>query len=1383
MATSLPCLPLLGPSTCLQAKRQQLLEEVRAVAPQVTSLDGVFVHVVLATSPDALATLRDQHSEARRHLDELLNYGDHITYDGTLDVVRASLAGGASAADALVFYVLPRANNTTPWSTKATNIMHISGLAPIVDRIERGMAYVLRLHAPLGEAERERAFALVHDRMTQWVTTEAPQTHAPLLFHSGEPGALRTVELLASPTDTDWEAAHARLEEANVKYGLALAGDEINYLVDAFLRGKNGIAPLRRNPTDVELFMFGQVNSEHCRHKIFNANWTIDGEAMPQTLFGMIRNTHKVTPQHTISAYSDNAAVFDGPEAVRFLAQPGATDLGDGTALANVYVGVREPMPFLGKVETHNHPTAISSYPGAATGSGGEIRDEGAVGRGSKPKAGLVGFMTSNLLLPGDGRQPWEEDFGRPMHVASPLQIMTDGPLGATAFNNEFGRPGILGFFRTFCERVPTADGSEIRGYHKPIMLAGGVGNVRPAYTFKGEIQPGDVLVVLGGPGYLIGLGGGSSSSMATGGTSNRASLDFASVSRENPEMQRRCQQVIDACCTAAVNPIESIHDVGAGGLSNAFPEIVHDAGLGGTFELRDIPLGNTSMNPMEIWCNESQERYVLAVRPANLDAFRAIAERERCPYAVCGHATTEQRLVLTDRLRGTTCIDLPMETLFGKTPKIDRSSTHAPRAAVPLDSSLAAALPQLDARARLAEATRRVLHLPAVASKGFLVTIGDRNVTGLVTREPMVGPYQVPVADVAVTRTTYSLDDAAPGEAMAIGERTPLALLSGAACARMAIGEALTNLAAAHVEALDRVKLSANWMCAAGHPHDGAVLYDAVQAIGLDLCPKLGLAIPVGKDSMSMGMSWTHEDGTRRDVTAPLSPIISAFAPVVRVDATWTPQLQRTDQPSVLVLVDLALGKQRLGGSALAQVFRQVGAEAPDVESTELLADFFHAMALLKQLHAGKRDVPPLVHAYHDRSDGGLWTAVLEMAFAARVGVDVDVTPLVRTDAMAALFNEELGAVLQVREGDLGSLRTVLSSCNVPASAVHTIGRVRDDETITVRARGELLLEDSRAALQRAWAETSFRMQARRDNPVLAQEEYDLLDEPAGGAAALSYELTYSPADPIVPDTLERPLASQPRVAILREEGVNGHVEMAFAFARAGFCAVDVTTTDLLERRVSLDAFAGVAACGGFSFGDVLGAGRGWAQSILYAPHVRDAFAAFFARPKTFAFGVCNGCQMLSCLGRAGLIPGAERWPSFEPNVSGRYECRTVTVEVPASDSVLLRGMAGSRLAVPVAHGEGRASFHAHGDLEHAQTSHAIALRYTDARFPLNPNGSTDNIAALTAADGRVLIMMPHPERATTTQSLSWTPPDAHKWLGRGPWFRLFENARSFVA
>ncbi|WFD36460.1 phosphoribosylformylglycinamidine synthase [Malassezia cuniculi] len=1361
MDSPCPCgLSLLGTSTALPAKRAQLLKQVRAIAPQVTSIDGVYIHHILPNH-SCMTALTEGH-EARATLDKLLSCGDHVELDGTAEAIKAAM-DGKPLEGTVVLFVQPRPGNITPWSSKATDIVSMCGVSD-VKRLERGVAYVIRTESPLGDA-LGRIESLIHDRMTQIISTKPPSATLEELFHESKPRDLRTVSLISETGETDWNQAHDRLVESNNKFGLALADDEINYLVDAFVRGQHDLAALKRNPTDVELFMFAQVNSEHCRHKIFNASWMIDGKRREHSLFAMIRNTHQVTPQHTLSAYSDNAAVIAGYTAERFYVDPNSEFS---------YAKIEEDMPLLAKVETHNHPTAISPYPGASTGSGGEIRDEGAVGRGSKPKAGLVGFMTSNILIPDDqGALPWEEDFGTPAHIATAYEIMRDAPIGAASFNNEFGRPALTGFWRTYSERVPSAGGLEVRGYHKPIMLAGGVGHVRPQYVHKGKITPGDHIIVLGGPAYLIGLGGGSSSSMAGGGA-ERADLDFASVQRENPELQRRCQQVIDTCCALPDNPIVSIHDVGAGGMSNALPELVHDAGLGGKFELRDLPVGDPSLSPLEIWCNESQERYVLAVHPQDVEKFAKIAERERCPFADVGVATEEHRLVVTDRLLGNTPIDLPMETLFGKTPKMFRSADHATPEYVPFDATLASYVSG-DDNERLAEAVSRVLRLPTVASKQFLVTIGDRSITGLVSRDQLVGPWQVPVADVAVTRTSYGFT-CSTGEAMATGERTPLALISGAAAARMAVAESLTNLAAALVDDIERVKLSANWMCAANSGDEGARLYDAVQAIGLDLCPKLGISVPVGKDSMSMKMAW-KQDGEDRSVTAPLSPVITAFAPVSDTCSTWTPELQLIADKTVLLFVDLAGGKQRLGGSAVAQVFRQLGHEAPDVEDAAVLRAFFGAMSTLKQLHVHKRDVPALVLAYHDRSDGGLLATIAEMAFAGRCGVEVSLETISPNGPVPALFNEELGAVLQVREKDVRAVSTVMEMMGVPSKDLHVIGNVTAEETIRITRKGETVYENSRATLQQKWSEVSYRMQSLRDNPECAVSEFDMIAEPRDSKNALTFDLTFAPGD-----SPERPFNSGPRVAILREQGVNGQIEMAWSFAAAGFTAIDVHMSDLIAGRVSLDSFNGFAACGGFSYGDVLGAGVGWARSILLKPHVRSQFEAFFARPDTFAIGVCNGCQMVSHIGREGVVPGAKNWPHLEHNESGSFEARYVMVEIPESDSIFFKGMEGSRLPVAVAHGEGRMQFDSAEDHEAVEKAGHVALRYADDRYPINPNGSTARIAGVTANDGRVLILMPHPERNTIADSLSWQPMGTGSWKGRGPWFRMFENARAFV-
>ncbi|PWN48339.1 putative ADE6-phosphoribosylformyl glycinamidine synthetase [Violaceomyces palustris] len=1399
-----------GPSPYHPSKRAQLLEFVKARVPRIQSLDAIYIHHVQLASHQAYQDFSQAEPvcDDRLILERLLSYGDDFAFPTTRQAIsRGLLKIHDQTRNNTVLSVFPRPGSISPWSSKATEIAKVCNLAHFVSRIERGIAFDLTVpegQEALTPQEVASIQDLLHDRMTQSISVDRPTYQQ--LFQKAEPGPLKSVQLVGSDGATpDRQLALDKLVNANRELGLALAKDEIDYLVDAFVTGgPNQEAPLRRNPTDVELFMFAQVNSEHCRHKIFNADWTIDGQRMPNTLFGMIRNTHKLHPEHTISAYSDNAAVLEGYSATRFAPAPrklaGAQAEEEDELL--VYDGTFEPMPLLAKVETHNHPTAVSPYPGAATGSGGEIRDEGAVGRGSKPKAGLVGFMTSNLLLDGEGaRQPWEEDYGKPAHVSSAFDIMMDAPLGSAAFNNEFGRPGLGGFWRTFCERVQTEDGGqEVRGYHKPIMLAGGLGNVRPQHALKNKISPGAAIIVLGGPGMLIGLGGGAASSMASG-SSSRADLDFASVQRENPEMQRRCQQVIDACVALPENPIQSIHDVGAGGLSNALPELVHDAGLGARFEIRDVLVDDPSMSPMEIWCNESQERYVLAVSADDLPRFEAIAKRERCPYSVVGSAVPEQELVVTDRLLGGKPIELPMSTLFGKPPKIARSADSSNPPRTRFDTSLRTYLAAADrfstgSRSEVvAEALDRVLHLPTVASKSFLITIGDRSITGLVARDQMVGPYQVPVADVAVTRTSFGFDESLTGEAMASGERTPLALLSAAASARMAVAEALTNLAAASIEKMERIKLSANWMCAAGHSDEGARLYEAVEAIGMDLCPKLGLAIPVGKDSMSMKMAWEDGQGVQKSVTAPLSLTVTAFAPVDDVSLTWTPQL-RTDveDDTVLLLVDLSGGKRRMGGSCLAQVFRQIGDEAPDVEDAKALRAFFEACTTLKKLRVQKRQDKGLVLAYHDRSDGGLITTVLEMAFAGHVGFDLDLESIDAggKDPISALFNEELGAVLQVRSGDVKAVKAVFASCGVDEAQLHAVGKVnrRGDQTILIRSGQETLLKSTRAKLQRDWSETSFRMQSLRDNPDCAKSELELITDDLEGATKLSYDLTYKPGEPLLADdVLAAAAQARPKVAILREQGVNGQIEMAWAFHRAGFLAVDVHMSDLVSGKVSLKSFSGLAACGGFSFGDVLGAGSGWAKSILFNDKVRAEFEDFFkARKDTFALGVCNGCQLLSQLGREGIIPGAEDWPLFKANESGRFEGRVSMVEIcgggeEEQENIFLKGMKGSRFPAIIAHGEGRAEFKNDESLRRCLEGGKVVMRYVDQRYPINPNGSPMGVTALSANSGRVLSMMPHPERGVASSSMSWMEPElARTSKGRGPWFRMFENARNFV-
>ncbi|MEW8014851.1 MAG: phosphoribosylformylglycinamidine synthase [Candidatus Sedimenticola endophacoides] len=1217
--------------------------------------------------------------------------------------------------------VTPCPGTISPWSTKATDIAHNCGLGKI-ERLERGVAYYLQ--GALGEAELDLARAQLHDRMTEVVFAELEE--AACLFSHAEPRTFTRVDVIGG--------GRAALERANGELGLALSGDEFDYLVESF-------QGLGRNPTDVELMMFAQANSEHCRHKIFNADWVIDGEPQARSLFKMIRNTTECSPDNVLSAYRDNAAVMSGHPGERFLPDPAS----------HTYGYRSEKIHILMKVETHNHPTAISPDPGAATGSGGEIRDEGATGKGSKPKAGLTGFSVSNLRLPNAG-QPWEWDFGKPGRIVSALDIMLEGPIGGASFNNEFGRPNLCGYFRTFEERVAGPDGDELRGYHKPIMLAGGLGNIREEHIEKQTFPAGSPLVVLGGPTMLIGLGGGAASSMASGASAE--DLDFASVQRSNPEMERRCQEVIDRCwARGADNPILFIHDVGAGGLSNALPELVHDAGRGGRFELRTVPNDEPGMSPMEIWCNESQERYVMAVDAAKLEQFRAICERERCPYAIVGEATDEQHLLLGDAHFDNHPIDMPMPLLFGKPPRMLRDVKHRPFHKPELDFD----------GVSVAAAAARVLRLPTVANKTFLISIGDRSITGQVARDQMVGPWQVPVADVAVTLSDYV---GYAGEAMAVGERTPLALVDAPASGRMAVGETITNLAAAAIDAIGDIKLSANWMAAAGHPGEDARLYETVKAVGMELCPELGIAIPVGKDSMSMKTVW-RQDGEPRVMAAPLSLIMTGFAPVSDARRTLTPQLRLDRGESNLILIDLGKGANRLGASALAQVYRQVGRRGPDLDDPAMLKRFF---GTIQRLNGEGR-----LLAYHDRSDGGLFTTLCEMAFAGHAGIEVDLDGL-GGDDLAVLFSEELGAVIQIareqREVVLGALHEAGLGHHS-----HLLGGVDATDRIRIRRGAGVVFEEGRIALQQAWSETTREMQALRDNPECAREEFERIADSTD--PGLQPQLGFDPREDVAATMINTGV--RPAVAVLREQGVNGQIEMANAFHRAGFESVDVHMSDIIEGRVGLERFRGLVACGGFSYGDVLGAGEGWAKSILFNPCARDQFEGFFASTETFALGICNGCQMLSNLHE--LIPGADHWPHFVRNRSEQFEARFVNAEIQETNSVLLEGMAGSRMPIAVAHGEGRAEFGDAAQLERAR-SHVV-LRYVEnsgevaSRYPANPNGSPEGIAGLASADGRVTIMMPHPERVIRTVQNSWHPDE---WGGDGPWLRLFRNARRWV-
>jgi phosphoribosylformylglycinamidine synthase len=1277
---------------------EKLLAILRQSVGVVTGLRAEFVHFV-----DGSVAVHE-----RELVDRLLQYGPNATE--------------ARSDGAPLFLVTPRPGTISPWSSKATDIAHNCGLRQ-VRRVERGVAYYLDYERPLTDGELAALKPLLHDRMTEAVL--GPEDDPIVLFAQAEPAPLATVDVLGGGREA--------LTAANRELGLALSDDEIDYLLDSFSR-------LARNPTDVELMMFAQANSEHCRHKIFNADWIIDGAAQAKSLFAMIRNTHQLHPDGVLSAYSDNAAVMAGFPAGRFFSDPD-----DGQ-----YRYHPEAVHILMKVETHNHPTAISPFPGAATGSGGEIRDEGATGRGAKPKAGLCGFSVSNLRIP-EFAQPWERDYGKPGRIASALDIMLEGPIGAAAFNNEFGRPNLAGYFRTFEEHGP--DGQR-RGYHKPIMIAGGLGNIREPHVHKAELPPGAAIVVLGGPAMLIGLGGGAASSMAAG--SSHEDLDFASVQRGNPEMQRRAQEVIDRCVALGeANPILSVHDVGAGGLSNAVPEIVHGAGRGGSFELREVPNDDPGMSPMQIWCNEAQERYVLAITAEGLANFRALCERERCPYAVIGVATEQPVLRVTDRQFTDQPVDLPMEVLFGKPPKMLREVRHVPTAAPPFDFS------GID----LADAVARVLRLPAVADKSFLITIGDRTVTGLVCRDQMVGPWQVPVSDVAVTATSFDVDT---GEAMAMGERAPLAVLNAPASGRMAVAEALTNIAAARIGQIGDVKLSANWMAAAGHPGEDARLFDTVRAVGMELCPALGIAIPVGKDSLSMKTVW-EERGERKSVVAPLSLIVSAFAPVLDVRRTLTPQLRIDFGDTDLILIDLGRGKNRLGGSALAQVYNRWGDTVPDVDSPEDLAAFFTA---IQTLNAAGR-----LLAYHDRSDGGLLATLAEMCFAGGCGLTVLLDDLAE-NPLTALFAEELGAVLQVRATDRNAVLARLADAGL-GECSHVIGAPNGEDRLILRFGGETVFAASRAELRRLWSETSYRMQALRDHPDCAREAFEAACDPAD--PGLSVRLSFDPAEGLATPPVAT--GARPRVAILREQGVNGQIEMAAAFDRAGFAAVDVHMSDLIAGRVSLADFHGFVACGGFSYGDVLGAGEGWAKSILFNPRARDGFAAFFARSDSFGLGVCNGCQMLSNLHE--LIAGTELWPHFVRNRVEQFEARLSLVEVLPSPSLFLQGMAGSRLPIAVAHGEGRAEFRTADGAAAALAAGVVALRFVDnlgqptERYPANPNGSPGGITGLTSRDGRFTILMPHPERVFRTVQYSWCPDG---WGQDGPWLRLFQNARRWL-
>ncbi len=1295
-----------GTSAHSQFRLDKLTAIVRQPVPRIARLTSAYLHLV---------DVREELSAAEMQaLGQLLDYGPEAQ---------------PAADSATLLFVAPRPGTISPWSSKATDIAYGCGLKAI-RRIERCTAFYLSASDanPLTAREVAQAARLLHDRMTQCVFVRLQD--AAQLFTEARPRALRHIDTMSRSRDA--------LVEANLDLGLALAEDEIDYLAAAFTE-------LGRNPTDVELMMFAQANSEHCRHKIFRADFVIDGEKMPQSLFQMIQNTYEKHPDGVLSAYSDNAAVISGRVATRLVPDPASGE----------YLPQHEATPLLIKVETHNHPTAISPYPGASTGSGGEIRDEGATGRGSKPKAGITGFCVSNLQIPGYLR-PWEvNSIGKPDRIVSALDIMLDGPLGGAAFNNEFGRPAVAGVFRSFEQRVPGATGDEVRGYHKPIMLAGGVGNVRPAHVKKGKIVAGSPIVVLGGPAMLIGLGGGAASSMAQG--TSAADLDFASVQRDNPEMQRRCQEVIDRCTALGdESPIISIHDVGAGGLSNALPELVHDSNLGASFDLRSIPNAEPGMSPMEIWCNEAQERYVLALDAARLEIFKAIAERERCPYAVVGEATSDPRIVLRDRLFDNLPIDLPLAVLFGKPPRMTRNALRSTRPLQPLDTS----------SITIADAVERVLRMPAVADKTFLITIGDRSVTGLIHRDQMVGPRQVPVADCAVTLSDllgYS------GEAIAMGERPPVALIDAAASARLAIAEAITNIASAPVAHLSDVKLSANWMAACGWPGEDSALYDAVKAVGLELCPALGLTVPVGKDSLSMKTVWEE-----KTVVSPLSLMVTAVAALSDVRDCLTPELRKDAGDTELWLIDLGRGKNRLGASSLAQAYGMLGHEAPDLDEPQLLARFFRAIQELR--------TRSLLLAYHDRSDGGLLATAIEMAFAGGTGLTLDIEGL-GVDIIASLFSEELGALIQIRSPEGDRVLEILAAQQLElGKEVQRLGKLRLDDQIVIQASETIHYSNSRRELRRLWSETTYALQALRDEPESAAQQYEQVidDDDAGFSVHVPFDLRQRVAEPWLSTTI---VHEKPKIAILREQGVNGQLEMAAAFYRAGFSCIDVHMSDIMRGKVLLDQCRGLVACGGFSYGDVLGAGLGWAKSILLNEPTRRQFAEFFRRTNAFALGVCNGCQMLAALRE--IIPGAQAFPRLIRNRSEQFEARLAMVEVVQSRSILLQGMHGARIPIVVAHGEGRMQFESVEDIERLRQSQQLCAHFIDNRgkatehYPENPNGSPDGLTAVCNADGRITLMMPHPERVFRAVQYSWCP---ESWDGDSPWMRLFDNARKWV-
>ena len=1264
-------------------KINTLNERIKRLIPGLEIIGTEYIHFI--------ETDKELSQSNKKTLHKLLNYSPEVDLENSKHTIT----------------VAPRIGTISPWSSKASEICKLCGLS-VISRIERGINY--HLNRIINANELVTLLELVMDKMTE--SHLQSLSDSELLFNELMPNEFITIDILG--------LGKSAINKANNELGLALSQSEINYLFDSF-------TAIKRNPRDIELMMFAQANSEHCRHKIFNADWTIDSEKQAISLFGMIKNTYKQNPEGLLSVYSDNSAVMNGYSSNYFEANE-----------KGVYQSSVGEKAVLMKVETHNHPTAIAPDPGAATGSGGEIRDEGATGRGSKPKTGLCGFSVSNLKLP-NSIQPWEIDYGKPSQIASALEIMIDGPIGAASFNNEFGRPNTCGYFRTYEQETKNGD---VRGYHKPIMLAGGIGNIKKNHVEKGLISDGDKIIVLGGPAMLIGLGGGAASSIGSG--DQNENLDFASVQRANPEMQRRSQEVINACTNLGdKNPIVSIHDIGAGGLSNGIPELVNDSTKGAKLQLRSIPNDELKMSPLEIWCNESQERYVIAIKDESIALFDEICIKERAPYAVLGSATEDRHLLLEDSHFNNKPIDLEMSLLFGSSPKTHKdveSLANIEDAFNPINIELEDAL-------------NRLLNLPTIASKNFLITIADRSVTGLIARDQMIGPWQVPVADCAISLSDYL---GYQGEAMSIGEKTPISLINAAAAARMSVGEALTNLMGAFIEDISHINLSANWMCASGHPGEDAKLFEAVKSIGMELCPQLGLTIPVGKDSMSMKSSWREGD-KEKSVTAPLSLIISAFSRTPDARLQITPLLS-INLNSELFLIDLGLGKNRMGGSSLAQVFNQIGNETPDLDDPALFAKFFSVINTLNK--------EGLVNAFHDRSDGGALITLLEMAFASRCGLDIRTSKL-----LYELFNEELGCVIQVSNHNR---EKVLNELEKAGLKEHTksIAKINETDEIIIYQDDIEVFKDQRVNLQKVWSSTSYHISKLRDNPESALSEYSELSESSNG-------LKISPTFDIN-ENISTPYLNQgikPKIAILREQGINGHIEMAAAFTKAGFEATDVHMSQILSGEVSLSRFKGLAACGGFSYGDVLGAGRGWANSILLNHKAKDEFSEYFLRSDSFTLGVCNGCQMISNL--RDIIPGTENWPSFERNTSEQFEARFTGVRINNSKSLFFAGMQDSVMPIAIAHGEGKASF------KSKLPENTISMQYVDHSgnasqiYPHNPNGSENAAAAICDDTGRVTIMMPHPERVFRAVQNSWHP---NNWDERSPWMRMFDNAREWI-